>query len=83
MSNNEYREVETLEDAEAGLVLVITERTGTKHLTFRLQKKYRLHDQIRFTSYLGRRHIPAAIALLKKAEDRIDLHADRRQVGRS
>ena len=81
VSVNEYREVQTLRDSEAGLVLVITERVGSKQLTFRLQKEYRLNDQLRYTSYLGRRHIPAAIALLKKAEDEIDLAADRRQVG--
>lgn len=78
---NEYREVDSISDPD-GVVLVVTERVGTGHLTFRIQKEYEHGGETKHTSYLGRRHIPAIRRLLSKAESLLDIHSERQALGR-
>lgn len=82
MIENRYREVETLRDPD-GVIAVITERTDTGQLSFRIQKEYELKGQVKATSYLGRRHCDAVIRLAKLAGDRIDILMDIAKVSRA
>ena len=78
-----YREVETLRDPD-GVVAVITERTDTGHLSYRIQKEFVAGDgQVKATSYLGRRHLQAIRRLCDQLEDRLDVHVDRLKIGRA
>lgn len=74
-----YRDIETISDPD-GLVLVITERTDGRYLTFRIQKEYEKDGEKKLSSYLSRRHIAAAKRLLREADDRIGILEDRRSV---
>jgi len=74
-----YRDVETIHDPD-GVVLVITERLDGRYLTFRIQKEYEKDGEVKNSSYLARRHIPAVKRLLREAEDRIGIIEDRRSV---
>lgn len=82
MTENRYREVEVLRDPD-GVIAVITERTDTGHLSFRIQKEYEAQGQVKATSYLGRRHIEGAIRIAKLAGDRIDILTDTAKVSRA
>lgn len=77
-----YKEVETLRDPD-GVICVITERVDTGHLSFRIQKEFESSGEVKATSYLGRRHIPAINRLLKQVGDRIDVHTDRVKIERA
>ena len=81
MSRNRYKEVEVLRDPE-GVSAVITERTNTGHLSFRIQKEYEDHGEIKVTSFLSRRHIPAIRRILEQIEDRLDIHVERQKLSR-
>lgn len=81
-SAQRYREVETIRDPD-GVVAVITERIETGHLSFRLQKEYSSHGEVKVTAYLGRRHIPAILRLAKLVGDRIDILTDQAKVARA
>lgn len=82
MPENRYREVEVLRDPD-GVIAVITERTDTGHLSFRIQKEYECHGEVKATSYLGRRHIDGAIRMAQRAGDRIDILTDIAKVSRA
>jgi hypothetical protein len=77
--SNNYRILESFRDPD-GLVLDITERLDGKYLTFRIQKEYEKDGEVKTSSYLARRHIPAVRRLLREAEDRIGILEDRRSV---
>ncbi len=74
-----YRDIETVHDPD-GVVFVITERTDGRYLTFRIQKEYEKDGEVKFSSYLSRRHIPAIKRLLREVEDKIGIMEDRRRV---
>jgi hypothetical protein len=82
MTQNRYREIETLRDPD-GVIAVITERTDTGHFSFRIQKEYESRGEVKATSYLGRRHIEGVIRLTKQAGERIDVLADVAKVRRA
>jgi hypothetical protein len=82
MIENRYREIETLRDPD-GVVAVITERTDTGHLSFRIQKEYEAQGQVKATSYLGRRHCDAVVRMATKAGERIDILTDIAKVNRA
>lgn len=82
MIENRYREIEVLRDPD-GVIAVITERTDTGHLSFRIQKEYEAHGEVKATSYLGRRHCDAAMRMAKQAGDRIDILTDIAKVSRA
>lgn len=77
-----YREVETLRDPD-GVIVVITERVDTGHLSYRIQKEFESHGEVKATSYLGRRHIGAIRRLCDVLEDRLDVHVDRVKITRA
>lgn len=77
-----YREVETLRDPD-GVIAVITQRTDTGYFSFRIQKEYAIHGEVRATSYLGPHHIEAGMRLLQQVHDRIAILSDRARVSRA
>jgi hypothetical protein len=77
-----YKEVETLEDHD-GAIAVITE-SDAGYLSFRVQKQFVDNSgEVKATSYLGRRHIPAIRRLCDQLEDRLDVHVDRLKIERA
>lgn len=82
MIENRYREIEVLRDPD-GVIAVITERTDTGHLSFRIQKEYESQGEVKATSYLGRRHCDAAVRVAKLAAERIDILTDIAKVSRA
>ena len=77
-----YQEVEDIRDPD-GITIVITERIDTGHLSFRILKEYENHGEVKTTSYLGRRHIPAIRRLLQLLEDRLEIQVDRQKLSRA
>lgn len=78
MADHVYEEVEVLrDDAEGGIVAVITRRKSTGHLSYSLMKEYEKDGKLVRTSFLGRRHLEAARRLLVRVESWIDVEVDR------
>jgi len=80
-SSRRYVELETLRDDD-GVIAIITERvTGAPRrvgdLSFKIQKEFESSGELKASSYLGRRHIPAIERLVRRVEDRIDILTDR------
>jgi hypothetical protein len=82
MTDTRYREVETIRDPD-GVIAVITQRTDTGHLSFRLQKEYVANGQVKATSYLGARHCDAIERVTKQVRERIDILTDQFKLSRA
>lgn len=80
-NNDRYEVVEVHDDD--GVVVNITRRRETGHLSFRFLKEYEARGQVKTTAYLGRRHIPAILRLTKLVGERIDILTDREKVLRA
>ena len=59
--NANYSEIDsfTVED----VLLAVTQRAGTEHRSFRLQKQYEQDGEVKHTAYLSHRHVPALVTL--------------------
>ncbi len=60
--NDRYFEIDSYKSAD--VVLAITERRGTEHRSFRLQKRYEQDGQEKHTAYLSHRHVPHVVSLV-------------------
>jgi hypothetical protein len=82
MTENRYRDVETLRDPD-GVVIVITENTSTGRLSYRIQKEFADKGEVRTTAYLGQRHLPAVGRLLAQLPDKLDVITDQIKLARA
>lgn len=80
--NAGFEEVKVFQDP-SGVALVITQKKGESKHSFSLLKTYEKDGVLQRTSYLNRRHLAAARALLDKAEEWLDEEVERSAAARA
>jgi hypothetical protein len=82
--SRQYQEIETVRDSD-GVVAVITQRVGSNYFSFRILKEYvdQNDGEVKYTSFMGRRHLDAVERVTQQVRDRIDVLEDQFKVRRA